>query len=81
MNKIYYILGREFFFKPWMVSLADKKYQFDTDKAKKVLEWQPGFRLEQYMKVIIKTLKNNPKRWFEINIIIPGSYDSLDTPE
>ncbi len=67
MNLIYYILGRKFFFKPWMVSLADKKYQFDTDKANKVLEWQPSFRLKQCMKAIIKNLKNDPKRWFEIN--------------
>jgi nucleoside-diphosphate-sugar epimerase len=67
MNLIYYILGRKFFFKPWMVSLADKKYQFDTDKANKVLEWQPRFRLKQCMKAIIKNLKNDPKSWFEIN--------------
>ena len=72
-NRIYYILGREFFFKPWMISLADEKYQFDTDKAKKVLEWQPRFRLEQCMKVIIKNLRNDPRRWFEINIIAHGS--------
>ncbi len=54
-----------------MVNLTDKKYRFKTDKAKRILKWQPRFQLEQYVKVIIKTLKNDPKRWFEINLIKP----------
>ena len=70
-NLIYYILGKEFFFKPWMINLADKKFRFDIDNAKRILNWQPRFLLKEYMKVIIKNLKNDPKRWFEINRIIP----------
>jgi nucleoside-diphosphate-sugar epimerase len=50
-----------------MINLTDKKYRFNVEKAKKGLEWQPRFQLKQYMKVIIKDLKDDPKRWFEIN--------------
>ena len=70
-NLIYNILGTEFFFKPWMINLSDKKYRFDIDNAKRMLNWQPRFLLKEYMKVIIKTLKNDPKRWLEINLIKP----------
>ena len=68
-NLIHYILGKGIFFKPWMISLADKKYQFDTYKAKKVVEWQPRFQLEEYMKVIIKNLKSNTHKWLATNNI------------
>jgi len=57
-NLIYNILGTGFFFKPWMINLSDKKYRFDIDNAKRMLNWQPRFLLKEYMKVIIKTLKN-----------------------
>jgi UDP-glucose 4-epimerase len=70
-NLIYNILGTGFFFKPWMINLSDKKYRFDIDNAKRMLNWQPRFLLKEYMKVIIKTLKNDPKRWLEINLIKP----------
>jgi nucleoside-diphosphate-sugar epimerase len=70
-NLIYNILGTGFFFKPWMINLSDKKYRFDIDNAKRMLNWQPRFLLKEYMKVIIKNLKNDPKRWLEINLIKP----------
>jgi UDP-glucose 4-epimerase len=69
INKLYLFLGKSYFFKPWMVDIADKRYQFNIEKAKKALEWQPRFQLEQYMKVIIKNLKSNTHRWFAINNI------------
>lgn len=67
ISNIYSILGKSYFFKPWMVGFSDKKYRFDTDKAKTVLGWQPRFQIGQHIKVIIKILKNDPKRWFKIN--------------
>ncbi|ODS32687.1 MAG: NAD-dependent epimerase/dehydratase [Candidatus Scalindua rubra] len=69
ISNTYSLLRKSYFFKPWMVSLTDKKYRFNTDKAKKILEWQPRFQFEQYMKVIINNLKNNTQRWFAINKI------------
>jgi nucleoside-diphosphate-sugar epimerase len=69
INKFYSLTGRSYFFKPWMVKLADKKYQFNIDKAKRILKWHPKFRLEQHMKVMIKNLKSDTSRWFETNEI------------
>jgi nucleoside-diphosphate-sugar epimerase len=69
INKICLFLGKNYFFKPWMVDVADKRYQFNIEKAKKALEWQPRFQLEQYMKVIIKNLKTDTHKWFAINNI------------
>ncbi len=69
INKFYTLTGRNYFFKPWMVKLANKKYQFNIDKAKEILKWQPKFQLEQHMKVIIRNLKSDTSRWFVINKI------------
>ncbi len=69
INKFYLLTGRTYFFKPWMVKLADKKYQFNIDKAKGVLNWQPRFQLEQHMKVIVRNLKSDTRRWFVTNKI------------
>ncbi len=69
INKIYLFLGKSYFFKPWMVNIADKKYRFDIEKAGRVLEWHPKFLLKECMKLIIKNFKNDTHRWFAINKI------------
>ncbi len=69
INKIYLFLGKSYFFKPWMVNIADKKYRYNIEKARRVLEWQPKFLLREYMKVIINSLKSNPNKWLTINNI------------
>ena len=69
VNKFNSLTGRSYFFKPWMVILADKKYQFNIDKAKGILKWHPKFRLEQHMKVMIKNLKSDTSNWFITNKI------------
>lgn len=63
------LTGRDYFFKPWMLKLTDKKYQFNIDKAKSTLKWQPRFQLESYIPIIIKLLKSNPRKWFAVNNI------------
>ncbi len=69
VNKFNSLIGRSYFFKPWMVILADKKYQFNIDKTKGILKWHPRFRLEQHMKIIIKNLKSDTSNWFITNKI------------
>ncbi len=69
INKLYLFLGKSYFFKPWMVDIADKKYRFNIEKARRVLEWQPKFVLKEHLKVIIKNLKADTHRWFAINNI------------
>ncbi len=67
INKFYLLTEKNYFFKPWMIELADKKYQFNIEKAKRILRWQPRFQLEQHMKVIIRNLKSDTHRWFATN--------------
>ncbi len=69
INIFYSLTGKNYFFKPWMVIMADKKYQFNIDKAKGKLKWQPMFQLEQHMKVIIKNLKRDTRKWLATNKI------------
>jgi nucleoside-diphosphate-sugar epimerase len=69
INMIYLFMGKDYFFKPWMVNIADKKYRFNIEKAERVLGWQPSFHLVKYMKSIIKTLKADTLRWFTVNNI------------
>ena len=68
-SNFHLLAGRCYFFKPWMLKLTDKKYRFNIDKAKSTLKWQPRFQLESYMPIIIKNLKNNPRKWFVANNI------------
>ena len=61
------LTGRHYFFKPWMLKLTDKKYQFNIEKAKKTLKWQPKFQLEPYMATLINNMKANTSKWFAAN--------------
>ncbi|MBO1223104.1 MAG: NAD(P)-dependent oxidoreductase [Candidatus Scalindua sediminis] len=69
VSNFHSLTGRNYFFKPWMLKLTDKKYRFNIDKAKRTLKWQPKFLLREYMKVIINSLKSNPNKWLTINNI------------
>ncbi len=69
VSNFYSLTGRSYFFKPWMLKLTDKKYQFNIDKAKRTLKWRPKFQLKQHMPTIIKNLKSNSHRWFAVNNI------------
>lgn len=69
-NMICYLSGKDYFFKPWMVNIADKKYRFDIAKAKGALKWQPRYLLKEFIPVIIQGLKRAPGDWFKINDVV-----------
>ncbi len=69
VSNFHSLTGRRYFFKPWMLKLTDKKYRFNIDKAKRTLKWQPRFKLEQCLKIMIRNLKDNPRKWLSINKI------------
>ncbi|GAX61699.1 NAD-dependent epimerase/dehydratase [Candidatus Scalindua japonica] len=69
VSNFYLLTGKRYFFKPWMLKLTDKKYQFNIEKAKQTLNWQPRFQMKTYMAKIINNLKGNPDRWNTINKI------------
>lgn len=69
VSNFHSLTGRSYFFKPWMLKLTDKKYQFNIEKTRRTLKWQPRFQLEPYMATIIKNLKSNTRKWCAINNI------------
>ncbi len=69
VSNFHTLAGKDYFFKPWMLKLTDKKYRFNIDKAKSTLQWQPRFQLKSYMAVIIKNLKSNTYKWLATNNI------------
>ena len=55
------------FIKPWMVDLADAHYPVNTARARDRLGWEPTHRLSQTLPEMIRRLKKDPRRWYEVN--------------
>ncbi len=57
----------ETFIKPWMVDLADAHYPVAIDHARERLGWNPIHRLRDTLPEMIGSLKQDPRKWYEIN--------------
>ena len=55
------------FIKPWMIEIADDHYELDISRAKKVLGWQPKYRVDQVIPKWVKELKSDPVEWYDEN--------------
>ena len=55
------------FIKPWMVDLADAHYPVTIGHARERLGWQPKHSLRDTLPEIIRRLKLDPQKWYEIN--------------
>jgi nucleoside-diphosphate-sugar epimerase len=55
------------FIKPWMIDLADQHFPVSLAEARKKLGWQPRHSLRQTLPEMIRRLKNDPRRWYELN--------------
>jgi nucleoside-diphosphate-sugar epimerase len=67
----------ETFIKPWMIALADDHYPVSIRRAREKLSWEPRHRLRHTLPDIIRHLKQDPHRWFEINKLpIPGDLEA-----
>ena len=55
------------FIKSWMIDLADDHFELDSSKAKKVLGWQPKHGLRDTLPKMIKSLKDNPEKFYQVN--------------
>lgn len=66
------------FIKPWMVDLADAHYPVDNTRARTLLKWEPQHRLSETLPEMIRRLKENPRRWYEVNKLPPpDDWDDL----
>jgi nucleoside-diphosphate-sugar epimerase len=66
------VMGQDLFVKPWMVDAADDDYTLDISRAQELLGWQPQYRLEERLPVIIERLKKDPAAWYAANGLDPG---------
>lgn len=55
------------FIKPWMIDRADDHYELDITRAKKVLGWQPKYRVDKVIPRWIEELKRDPVMWYDEN--------------
>ena len=55
------------FVKPWMVRFSEEHFEFDCQRALKLLSWQPQFSIQDSLFKIIDLAKENPNQWLEIN--------------
>jgi nucleoside-diphosphate-sugar epimerase len=55
------------FIKPWMVDLADAHYPVAIGHARERLGWEPKHSLRETLPEIIHRLKQDPRKWYEMN--------------
>jgi nucleoside-diphosphate-sugar epimerase len=67
------ILGQKTFIKPWMVDLADQNYPVEIERARRRLGWEPKHRLRDTLSKMVGSLKEDPRRWYEVNKLSPPS--------
>src|SRR5688572_7426359 len=57
----------ETFIKPWMVDLADTHYPVTIGHARERLGWDPKHTLRETLPEMIRRLKQDPQKWYEMN--------------
>lgn len=57
--------GPEPFIQPWMVDIADARYELDISKARRLLDWAPRRSLREALPLMVGALKRNPGAWYE----------------
>lgn len=66
------------FLKPWMIDFADDHYPIDITHAREDLGWEPVNRLRDTLPSMVRTLKQDPRRWYEVNgIPAPENLDQV----
>ena len=55
------------FIKPWMIDHADDNYPVSSERARELLGWEPKHRLRNTIPDMIRRLRDDPQRWYEIN--------------
>tara|TARA_R110002049_G_scaffold191337_1_gene360246 strand:+ start:10236 stop:11300 length:1065 start_codon:yes stop_codon:yes gene_type:complete len=60
------IIGKAFI-KPWMIDLADDHFELDSSRAKKLIGWNPKHGLRNTLPKMIKKLKDDPEKFYQVN--------------
>lgn len=67
INYFHFFLGKEYFFKPWMVDFSRLMFAFNTEKARRELGWRPRHTLRTCLREMIERLKTDPIGWMKRN--------------
>lgn len=59
--------GEKPFIRPFMIDMASDHYTLDINKARRLLGWEPKYRIKDKLPAIIAALKNDPLGWYEAN--------------
>nr|WP_300378361.1 vitamin K epoxide reductase family protein [Henriciella sp.] len=73
--------GEKPFIRPFMVDMADDHYELNIERARRLLDWEPKYRLRNVLPDMVASLKNDPVEWYETNGITPPSWLTAATEE
>src|SRR5204863_9004189 len=63
--------GEEPFIKPWMIEIADDRFELDVSRTEESLGWHPRHNLRAELPQMIERLKSNPRAWYHENKLAP----------
>ncbi len=66
--------GEKPFVRPFMVAMADDHYALDISRARRLLGWEPRYRLRAVLPRLVGALKNDPERWYKANKVSPPEW-------
>ncbi|HEX2198405.1 MAG TPA: vitamin K epoxide reductase family protein [Burkholderiales bacterium] len=66
--------GEKPFIRPFMVAMADDHYGLDITRARRLLGWEPRYRLRARLVKLVQALKEDPQRWYRANRVTPPAW-------
>lgn len=66
--------GEKPFIRPFMIAMADDHYALDITNARRLLGWEPRYRIADVLPKLVQTLKADPHAWFRANGITPPAW-------
>src|SRR5918996_3263161 len=78
--------GEKPFIRPFMVDMADDHYALDIARARKLLGWEPRYRLRARLTHLVQALKDDPEGWYKANRVTPPAWletaaEEVEDPE
>lgn len=66
--------GEKPFIRPFMIERADDHYALDITRARKLLGWEPRYRIRNVLPRLVETLKADPAAWYAAHRITPPAW-------
>lgn len=66
--------GQKPFIRPFMITLADDHYALDITNARRLLGWEPRYRIMSELPKLVQSLKADPLAWYQANGITPPEW-------